>query len=325
MTTAPAPSRLPAPKRLPVTGPGPGFSLRGGSRRRKILYACAPYVLLSPAVLLLTLFVLLPVGIVIILSLFHYDLLSGSLDFVGLDNVGSALSAGQLLPALWHTVLYWLITAPVMVVVGLVLAVAINSVGTGSALWRTAYFMPAASTLAAMSVIWTWMFYPGTGVIDSTLGRLIGVSDWLNSTAWALPAVAVVGSWHGIGSSMIMFLAGLNNVNDDLLEAARLDRAGAWQRFWHVTFPALGPSLAFAAVLATRNSLSVFDQIQVMTAGGPVRASSTLSYLMWQQAITFNNLGVGSVISVLLLVLVLAITFVQLRGFGQRLEMAGAR
>jgi multiple sugar transport system permease protein len=124
---------------------------------------------------------------------------------------------------------------------------------------------------------------------------------------------------------MIMFLAGLNNVNPDLLEAARLDQAGAWQRFWHVSFPALGPALAFATVVATRNALSVFDQVQVMTQGGPVGSSTTLSFLMWQQAITFGNLGVGSVISVLLLLLVLAATFVQLRGFGRRWETAGTR
>ncbi|MGW3949555.1 carbohydrate ABC transporter permease [Streptomyces sp. NPDC004752] len=275
--------------------------------------------------LLLTLFVLLPVGIVTVLSLFHYDLLAGSHDYVGLGNVQSLVRGGQLLPALWHTVLYWLITAPVIVIAGLLVAVAINSLGKGSGLWRTAYFMPAASTLAAMSVIWSWMFYPSSGVIDSTLGRVIGVSGWLGSTTWALPAVALVGAWQGIGSSMIMFLAGLNNVNPDLVEAARLDHAGAWQRFWHVSFPALGPSLAFAAVVATRNALSVFDQVQVMTAGGPVRASTTLSFLVWQQAITFGNLGGGSVISVLLLLLVLAATFVQLRGFGRRWETAGAR
>ncbi|MER6526120.1 sugar ABC transporter permease [Streptomyces sp. NPDC001508] len=275
--------------------------------------------------LLLTLFVLLPVGIVTVLSLFHYDLLAQSHGYVGLGNVRTALRGGQLLPALWHTVLYWLITAPIIVCVGLLVAVAVNSLGTGAGLWRTAYFMPAASTLAAMSVIWTWMFYPNSGVIDSTLGRAIGVTGWLGSTSWALPAVAVVGAWHDIGSSMIMFLAGLNNVNPDLMEAARLDRAGAWQRFWHVSFPALGPSLVFAAAVATRNALSVFDQIQVMTAGGPARASTTLSVLMWQQAITFGNLGVGSVISVLLLLLVLAATFAQLRGFGRRWERAGTR
>lgn len=275
--------------------------------------------------LLLGLFVLLPVALVIVLSLFHYDLLAGSHSFVGLGNIRSVLRSGDLIPALWHTIVYWLITAPAIVVVGLVLAVGVNSLTRGAALWRTAYFLPAASTLAAMSVIWTWMFYPDTGVVDSTLGRVLGVTDWLNSPTWALVAVAIVGAWQGVGSSMIMFLAGMNNVNPDLLEAARLDHAGAWHRFWHVTFPALGPSLVFATVVATRNALSVFDQIQVMTGGGPVRASTTLSFLMWQQGITFNNIGVGATVSAILLMLVLAATFLQVRAFGRRWEAAGTR
>lgn len=308
-----------------ASGPGTQYPGPGRSRWRRIVSAGAPYILLTPAIFMMTLFVLLPVAIVIALSLFHYDLLAGSNDFVGLGNVRAILRQGQLLPAIWHTILYWLITAPVIVVVALLVAVAINSLGNRTALWRTVYFMPAASTLAAMSVIWTWMFYPNSGVIDSTLGRALGITDWLGSTTWALPAVALVGAWQGIGSSMVMFLAGLNNVNPDLIEAARLDHAKPWQRFWHVSFPALGPSLTFATVVATRNALSAFDQIQVMTAGGPVRASTTLSFLMWQQAIAFNNLGTGAVISVVLLLLVLAATYVQLRSFGRRWEMAGAR
>lgn len=304
---APPPGVIPARRRLGVPG------------------SWAPLILLSPAVALLVVFVIVPVGVVGVLSMYNYNLLAGTTTNVGLANYRSLIQDGLLQQAIWHTALYALITVPIIVGVGLLVAVGINSVGRGAALWRTIYFAPAASTLAAMSVVWSWMFYPDTGVIDSTLGRLLGLGDWLNSTTLALPAVAVVGSWQGIGQSMIMFLAGLRNVNPDLLEAARLDKARAWQRFVHVTFPALGPATVFAIVVATRDSLRVFDQIQVMTQGGPITSSTTLSYLMWQRAMKFNDIGGGAVISIVLLALVLVTTLVQLRTFGRRWEAAGTR
>ncbi|MFE3280560.1 carbohydrate ABC transporter permease [Nocardia sp. NPDC059239] len=295
------------------------------ARRIRIPARWAPLLLTSPALVLLAVFVLMPVIVVAALSLFNYDLLAGTTSYVGLGNYRTSLSNGQLQQGIWHTLLYWLLTVPAIVGLGLAIAVAINTLTHGRSLWRTAYFLPAAATLAAMSVVWAWMFYPTSGVIDSTIGRLTGVTDWLDSTTLALPAVAIVGSWQGIGSSMIMCLAGLNNVNPDLLEAARLDRAGAWARLCHVTLPALGPALVFSIIVATRNSLSVFDQIQVMTQGGPVQSSATLSFLMWQRAITFSDIGGGSVISLTLLGLVLAATALQLRSFGRRWESAGRR
>ncbi|MFB1298489.1 carbohydrate ABC transporter permease [Mycobacterium sp. pW049] len=268
---------------------------------------------------------LLPVGIVAVLSLYEYDLLAGTSHFDGWGNYEAVLRGSELQQAVARTVLYALLTVPTIVVVGLVLALGVNSLARGAAVWRTAYFVPAASTLAAMSVVWTWLFYPVDGVIDATVGAVAGWQGWLNSTQLAMPAVAVVGSWQGIGAAMVMFLAGLNNVNPDLVDAARLDRAGSWQRFWHVTFPALGPALVFAVVVATGDALRVFDQIQVMTGGGPARATTTLSYLMWERAITFSDIGGGAVISLVLLALVLIVTFAQLCSFGRRWEEAGRR
>ncbi|MER6526098.1 sugar ABC transporter permease [Streptomyces sp. NPDC001508] len=309
----------------PATTVSPPKPPKGARRAFRVPAALAPLILMSPAMVLLLVFVVVPVAVVSVLSLFRYDLLGGTSTFVGAGNYRAVMDNGQLAQALWHTVLYTLITVPVTVVVGLLVALGINAVTRGSGVWRTVYFMPAAATLAGMSVVWSWLFYPGTGVVDATIGAVTGWRDWLDSTTLALPAVAIVGSWQGIGSSMIMLLAGLNNVNPDLHEAARLDRAGRWHRFWHVTFPALGPALVFAVIVATRDALRVFDQIQVMTQGGPVRSSTTLSFLMWQRAITFSDIGGGSVISLVLLGLVLVTTFAQLRAFGRRWETAGSR
>lgn len=303
--------------------------VRAGRVRRQPLQGVAlrvpPVVLLAPAYALLFVLVVVPVLIVVVLSLFDYDPLLGTAEFVGVDNFTRVFSSAQFRKALTNTAIYMLLTVPVTLVASLLLAVGIHSLQWGSTLWRSVYFLPVASTLAAMSVVWRWLFYPGSGLIDTTVGRVIGIDDWLHSTTWALPAVAVVGSWEGIGFAMVMFLAGLSSVPAHLHEAARLDGAGAWRRFWHVTWPALGPSVVFTLIITTRNALRVFDQVQVMTEGDPVNSSATLSYILWERGITFLDIGGGAVITLALLVLILGVTALQLVTVGLRWERAGTR
>jgi multiple sugar transport system permease protein len=284
-----------------------------------------PVVLLAPAYALLLVLVVVPVIIVVVLSLFDYDPLLGTADFVGLDNFTRVLGSEQFRQALRNTAVYMVLTVPVTLLVSLLIALGIHSLRWGGTLWRSVYFLPVASTLAAMSVVWRWLFYPGSGMVDATFGRVFGVDDWLHSTTWALPAVAVVGSWEGIGFALVMFLAGLSSVPAHLHEAARLDGANAWSRFWHVTWPALGPSVVFTLIITTRNALRVFDQVQVMTEGGPVNSSASLSYILWERGITFLDVGGGSVITLALLVLILGVTALQLVTVGLRWERAGTR
>lgn len=278
-----------------------------------------------PAVTWLTAVVVVPVVIVVGLAFFRYDPLTGTSEYVGLDNFERVLANGSLRRATVQTLAYTVLTVPVIVGLGLGIAVAIHHVARGAAWWRAVYFLPAASTLAGMSVVWRWMFYPDAGVVDSTVGRLSGAADWLNSSSLAIPAVAVVGSWQGVGSAVIMFLAGLSGVPRDLLEAAALDGARPWSRFWHVTWPALGPATAFALVVTTRDALRVFEQVSVMTDGGPTGHSETLAFLMWRRGIYYNDIGGASVINLVLLAFVLVTIAAQMRFVGRRWEQAGSR
>ncbi|MFI0418370.1 carbohydrate ABC transporter permease [Spongiactinospora sp. 9N601] len=282
-------------------------------------------LLVAPAVIGLVVAVVIPVVLVVALGFFSYDPLTGALEPVGTDNFLRLLTGSELLPAALHTLAYAAMTVLPIMLVGLLLALGINTVARGRGLLRTAYFLPVAATLAGMSVVWRWMFYPETGIIDSSIGRVLGVHDWLNSTSLALPAVAVVGCWQGVGSTMIMFLAALSGVPRALLEAATLDGAGPWHRFWTVTWPAIGPATVFALITTTRDSLRVFDQVAVMTQGDPHGASTTLAYLMWQRGIGFSDLGGASVVNVVLLALVLLTIVAQVRVVGRRWELAGAR
>ncbi|MFE3572638.1 carbohydrate ABC transporter permease, partial [Bacillus subtilis] len=201
-----------------------------------------------------------------------------SLHFAGLTNFQRILTSDQFRQAFVNTIVYMTLTVPVSVGLGLLVACGIHNVSRFGSFWRTAYFLPAVTTMAAMSVVWRWMFYPDSGLVDSTAGALVGAHDWLNSASLVLPAMAVVGNWQELGTMVVLFLAGLTAVPERVVEAARVDGAKALSRFWHVTVPALRPTLLFAVVVATRDSLRTFDQIRVMTDGGPVGRTPTLAY-----------------------------------------------
>lgn len=270
-------------------------------------------LLLAPAFVAMALFIVLPVVAVLGLSFMRYDALTQQIHWAGLANWRAVVDGAPLRGALLRTLEYSVLVVPVQVLLGLALAMLINSVGRGGTFWRTALFLPSACTLAAMGVVWRWLFYPHEGLFDLTVGRLVGAENWLGSTGLSLPAAAIVGCWFGIGSNVIIFLAGLTTVPSATMDAAHMDRASAWQRFWHVTVPALRPAATFATVVAIGNALRVFDQVRVMTVGGPLDSSTTLSYLQYTVGVQDLDIGSGAVISVLLLVLAMLAIAAQFR------------
>ncbi|MFE9067665.1 carbohydrate ABC transporter permease [Stenotrophomonas sp. NPDC087984] len=284
-----------------------------------------PALLVTPAATFLMVFFIVPLSMVAVLTLFDYQPLTRSVSFVGLRNWHRILTSPELRQATVNTLLYAVMTVPVIVGVSLLAALGIHALPRWGALWRTVYFLPTIATMAAMSVVWRWLFYPGAGPVDATIGRLTGATDWLHSTTLALPAIAVIGSWAGIGSSMVMFLAGLTSVPQHLHEAGRLDGAGPWHRFWHITWPALGPSTMFALIIATRDALRVFDQVHVMTDGGPLGSTETLADLQWRYGVSYLDIGSGSIVNTVLLGLVVVTVAAQYLAGGRRLERAGAR
>ncbi|MGW4125226.1 carbohydrate ABC transporter permease [Nocardia sp. NPDC004711] len=297
----------------------------GGAWTALLRERIGAYMLCGPFLVFLGVFVILPTVSTLVLSLFEWHLVGGSPRFTGLEAFRRVLGSDELRQALINTLLYSIFTVPAITVLGLLIALTMHSLRRGKVLWRTLYFLPFASTLVTMSIVWKWMFYPNRGLIDSTMGTMFGVTDWLSSPWLALPAVAVVGVWHQLGYAVVLFLAGLANVPTAHLEAARLDGANAWHRFWHVQWPALGPTTVFAVVISTISALRVYDTVAMMTAGGPVGATTTLGYELYRRGIFYQDISGGSVISVVLLLTVLLVTLVQMRSFGSRLSVAGAR
>jgi multiple sugar transport system permease protein len=291
-----------------------GGSLRASTDGRFAVVAA----LGGPAAVAIGAFVLLPLVIVSVLSVFTYDPLERSLQFAGLANFQRILTSDQFRQAFVNTIVYMALTVPVSVGLGLLIASGIHHVSRFGSFWRTAYFLPAVTTMAAMSAVWRWMFHPDSGMVDSTVGGLVGVHDWLNSATWVLPAMALIGNWQELGTMVILFLAGLTAVPERVIEAARVDGAGVLSRFRHVTVPALRPALLFAVVVATRDSLRAFDQIKVMTDGGPVGRTTTLAYYEWLRGVRFLDIGGGSVVNLILVALVLVLAAIQLPGYWRR-------
>lgn len=284
----------------------------------------APYVLVTPLMALLFAFTILPGVLTLVLAFFKVDILAGTFHFAGWDNFAKAIARGEIANGLGVTFYYILLTVPPSLGLGLGVALAIHALQRGGAFWRAVYFLPVAATLVAMSIVWRWMFLARRGIVDSSIGRWTGLVDWLNSPNLALPAVAIVGNWQQIGFVTILYLAGLSSVPKHVLEAARVDGAGAWSRFWHVTWPALGPTTVFAAIITSVNALRVFDTVATMTGGGPSGRSQTLAHLMWERGIYFFDIGGGAVVTLVLLALALLATAIQ-RKITARLEAAGTR
>jgi multiple sugar transport system permease protein/alpha-1,4-digalacturonate transport system permease protein len=210
---------------------------------------------------------------------------------------------------------------PLTLAASLALAVLLDQKLRGVGILRTAFFFPYVTSLVAVAVVWNMLLSPDVGPVNQFL-RHLGWSHppgWTTSTDWSLPALILTSVWRDMGYYMVLFLAGLQTIPAELYEAARVDGAGAWARFWHVTLPGLRPTTYFVMIMLTISSFKVFDLVQVMTEGGPGRSSLVLSQLIFREGITQGRFGYSSAISLALFVIVLAVTLVQFQ-FQRRSE-----
>jgi multiple sugar transport system permease protein len=285
----------------------------------------APHLLTAPAAIFIAVFVAAPLVIVIILALFNLNLVTGTSQFVGVDNFVTELQHDEFANSVRNTLIYAALTIFPSLVLGLIVALLINGLTHGQGFWRSLYFLPVATTLVAMSAVWRWMFRADTGVVDTVISPLFGARDWLNDPHLALGSIAVVGNWHQIGLVAILYLAGLGSLPRDQYESATLDGARSWSRFWHVTWPALGPTTIFAFIMTASSALQAYDVIAAMTQGGPLGSTETLTYMIWVRGVHYFDIGRAAVLSIALLLLSLVVTVVQRTGYGRRLEQGGTR
>ena len=270
---------------------------------------------LAPFVVLYVLFIVGPALYGLVMSFFDTSMVkSGLSTFAGLQNYADALGSSDFWSSLWHTFWFTILTTPPLVLLAMVFALLANRVGRGRWFYRLAFFLPYVLPSAVVALIWMWIMSPGIGLLDTALAQ-IGVSapNWLGSESWAMPALALTTVWWTLGFNFVLYLAGLQEIPRDLYEAAALDGASPWQQIRHVTIPLLGRTTTLVAVLQVIASLKVFDQMYIMTSGGPNYSTRSLLQYVYDESFTNYRVGYASAVSMLFFVVVLAVSVVWFR------------
>ncbi|WSF47014.1 sugar ABC transporter permease [Streptomyces canus] len=291
------------------------LALRSTARGRQTR---AAWILAAPFLALFLAFMLVPVVWSLLMSL--TDTQSADLrtplnvSFIGVDNYVRLFEDEQFVHALRNTAVFVVVGLPLTLATGLAAAVALNSgIGRFRAVFRVGFYLPVITSVVAVAVVWKTLLEPQAGLVNTVLGWFgIDGPAWLADTRFALPVMIVMAVWRNLGTVMIIMLAGLQSVPQSLMEAAELDGAGAWQRFWRVTFPLLRPALLLTAVTTGIGYLQFFDEPFVMTDGGPL--DSTLSATMYAYNQFGNgNYDVASAAGYVVFVLIIALTVLQFR------------
>jgi multiple sugar transport system permease protein len=275
----------------------------------------------SPALLIILIFVVLPCIAGIALSFTYFDAIAPA-HYIGTSNYARMAQDPLIATSLWNTLYYVLLTLPTGLVLALTVAVVLHQRWFVGRDWmQGVYFLPNVTSLVATAFVWEWMLNPEYGLVNSVL-RSFGVAGkgWLSDPALAMPCVAAVGVWSSLGFGVLVYLAGLRSISDDVFEAARLDGASAWQQFLHVTWPLLTPTTMFLTMMGVIGGFQVFQSVYIMTGGGPLDRTRVYLHYLWQTAFQGLEMGYASAMAVVLFVIVLILTLIQWRFFQRRLS-----
>ncbi|MFZ5870582.1 MAG: carbohydrate ABC transporter permease [Actinomycetota bacterium] len=248
------------------------------------------------------------------LSLHEWNFIS-DMEFVGLRNYAELIADPETRQVFWHTVLYIAGYLPLVYVGGLGLALALNRAMRGRSVLRAAYFLPVVTSWVVVALVWRWLLNPSNGLVNRLLSAMgLPQPGWWTDPDWSLASVVLASAWKDLGFVMVILLAGLQAIPSELLEAARVDGANAWQRFWYVTLPLLSPSTFFVVVISLINGFQVFDQVYVMTGGGPAGSSQVVVGQIYDLTFRYGRAGEASALSWLLFAVILVVTALQIRG-----------
>jgi multiple sugar transport system permease protein len=272
---------------------------------------------LAPTLLGLAVLSAGPILATLAISLTKWDLLTAP-RLTGLDNYLALLSDDRFLRALRNTFFYTIVSVPVGLAIALGLALALNQQIRGIAWIRTAYFLPVVTSTIAIALVWQWIYSADRGLLNEILG-LVGIpaQKWLSNATLAMPAIVAMSIWQGLGTNVIIFLAGLQAIPGELLDAASVDGAGRWARFRNVVLPLLTPSVFFTGVLALIGSFQVFDQIFVLVKPRPTDATITVVYFIYENGFKFFKMGYASAASWVLFLIVALFTVIYFRSQGR--------
>jgi multiple sugar transport system permease protein len=297
------------------------------------------WLFVLPHLILFAVFLLVPVGYGLYLSLHRWPILATVHPWVGLANYRAALADDIFWLALRNTLLFVVLAVPFGNAVSLLLALGLNGLKRGATFYKVALYLPVIISISVVAVLWRWLYNTEVGLVNQSLGaavsglRGLGLSDipafkplpWLANPAWVMPSIVILTIWWTAGANMILYLAGLGNIPDDYHEAARIDGASDAQRFRHITWPLLRPTVLFCLVVSVLGSFQVFGQSYVLFApgSGPARSGLTLALYMYQQGFNQYEIGYGAAIAYLLFLFVLILTAFQFRLFNAERQGKG--
>jgi multiple sugar transport system permease protein len=272
------------------------------------------WTFIGPAFLHLLAFALIPMGYALYVSLRKMDLFHGTSHSVGTHNYSVALQEESFWNAMWNSFRFAFMSVPVGMAVALGVAILVNQKLRGMTIFRTVFYIPAVVSGIATAMLWIYIFLPETGLINTTLGFFHMKSiDFLNKPEWAMPALAFMSIWTGLGPRMVLFIAGLLGIPEPLYEAAAIDGASPGRQFWSITLPMLVPTTLFVLVTSTIGAMQVFTPIYMMTKGGPEESTDVIGYHIYTEAWVNFNTGLAAAKSFILLAVIAVISVIQMR------------
>ncbi|MBN1302045.1 MAG: sugar ABC transporter permease [Melioribacteraceae bacterium] len=282
--------------------------------KRKVVDFLTPFAFLSPSIVIIGLFVLFPVFFSFYLSFQKWNMFSSQSTFVGLENYSRLIADPEFWQVLKNTLIYTVGTVPLNMVVALFVANELNKRIIGKKFLRTLFFAPVVISPVAAAVIWRWLYDPNVGIINYVFDIFgIGSVNWLNDPDAAMIALIIMGVWKTFGINMVLFSAGLQAIPEHYYEAADIDGAGKFSKFWHITIPLLTPTTLFIMIMSMIASLQVFDIVYVLTSGGPLGSTKVLVFQVYEYAFKFFEMGYASAIAYVLFAILFIFTIIQIK------------
>ncbi|RSK28874.1 sugar ABC transporter permease [Bacillus sp. HMF5848] len=273
-----------------------------------------PFLFLLPGCIILGAFIFYPMLDAIWLSFTDYNMVQEA-NFVGLANYEELFKDDLFWKVLGQTFLYLIGVVPALVILPIFLAILVNQQIRGIAFFRSAYYVPVVTSMVVVGIMWKWV-YADKGILNYILdasGIIQEPVHWLTSTTTSIFAVMAVTVWKGLGYYMVIYLAGLQSIPSELYEAARIDGANKWKQILHITIPLLMPSIMIVSIMSSISAMKVFEEIYVMTGGGPLNSSKTLVFYIYEEAFTKLNMGYASAAGVILFLITLILSILNIR------------
>ena len=301
----------------PLTPQKPGSQI---SLAARIWRERSAYIFLAPGLIIFSVFTLAATIFALYLTFHRWSIIEPEKPFVGLTNYDDMIHDERFILSILNTAYFTGASIPLTMSIGLLLALLLNQPIRFRAIFRTAYYLPVVTPFVVSALLWKWLYNGDFGLFNYYLLKAHLIDKpllWLSDKDLAMPAVILMSVWGGVGFSMVIYLAGLQAIPEELYESAKVDGAGALRRIWHITIPLLRPTTLFLLVLGIIGSFQVFTQIFVMTSGGPVNKTTTMVYYMYLWAFKYYDMGYASTLAFALFAMLLVFTVLQLRLFKQ--------